>query len=117
MGRRVLIVDDSPDFRRLARRLLEGEGFEVVGAVADAGEALVAAVGLAPVVILVDVNLPDASGFELAEWLARDLPDAAVLVTSARGRVDFEQLALASGAVGFVPKDDLSGDELERLLS
>jgi hypothetical protein len=39
-----------------------------------------------------------------------------VLLTSTRGRDDFEQLALASGERGFVPEDDLSGAELDRLL-
>jgi DNA-binding NarL/FixJ family response regulator len=95
---------------------LESDGYEVVGAAGDAGEALAVAGELAPDVILLDVNLPDASGFELAARLARERPRTAVLLTSTRGRPDFEQLALTSGARGFVPKDDLSGAELDRLL-
>jgi DNA-binding NarL/FixJ family response regulator len=116
VGRRLLIVDDNPDFRRLARQLLEGDGYEVVGVACDAREALATAAELAPEVVLLDVNLPDTSGFEVAARLARELPGTAVLLTSTHGRPDFEQLALANGARGFVSKDDLSGAELDRLL-
>jgi DNA-binding NarL/FixJ family response regulator len=116
MSRRLLIVDDNPDFRRLARRLLETEGYEIVGDAEDARAAVSAAATLSPEVVLLDVNLPDASGFDLAARLTRERPAIAVLLTSTHGRHDFEQLALASGARGFVPKDDLSGSELDRLL-
>jgi DNA-binding NarL/FixJ family response regulator len=112
----LLIVDDNRDFRRFARRLLESDGYEVVGAAADAGEALTLAGELGPDVILLDVNLPDASGFDMAARLAREQPQTAVLLTSTHGRHDFEQLALARGARGFVPKDDLSGAAIDRLL-
>lgn len=112
----MLIVDDNPGFRRLARRFLEYGGFVVVATVRDAGEALLAVEGLAPEVVLLDVNLPDASGFELAARLMHGCPELAVLLTSTRGGCDFEQRALASGAVGFVQKDDLSRAVLEGLL-
>jgi DNA-binding NarL/FixJ family response regulator len=115
--KRLLIVDDSPDFRRLARRLLEIGGYEVVGAAGDAAEGLAAAARLAPEVVLLDVNLPDASGFEIATRLSRDHPRTVVLLTSTRGRDDFEELAVANGARGFVAKDDLSGAALDRLLT
>jgi CheY-like chemotaxis protein len=98
MGRRLLIVDDNPSFRRLARRLLEGEGYEVIGEAESAHEALDATRELSPEVVLLDVNLP------------------AVLLTSTHGRGDFEQLAESCGACGFVPKDELSGREVARLL-
>jgi two-component system response regulator EvgA len=117
MRRRLLIVDDNPDFRRLARWLLEDDGYEVVGAAGDGQEGLAAAGALAPDVVLLDVNLPDANGFEVAVRLTREQPSAAVLLTSTQERQDFDQLALACGARGFVPKDDLSAAELDRLLA
>jgi CheY-like chemotaxis protein len=116
MNRRLLIVDDNRDFCRLVRRLLEDEGYDVVGAAGDAGEALAVAGELAPDVVLLDVNLPDANGFEVAARLVRERPSVAVVLTSTRGAHDFDQLAVASGARGFVPKDDLSAVELDRLL-
>ena len=116
MPRSLLIVDDNRDFCRLARRLLEDGGYEVVGAAGDADAALAAADRLEPEVVLLDVNLPDASGFDVAGHLLRQRPDTVVLLTSTHDRYDYEQLAIASGARGFVPKDDLSGAELDRLL-
>ena|ERR671930_121972 len=117
MRHRILIVDDNPRFRRLVRRLLEGEGYEVVGAAESAQEALVAARELSPDLVLLDVSLPDGSGFEVAATISRERPEAVVLLTSTHGRSEFEQLAERSGARAFVPKDELSGKELARLLS
>jgi DNA-binding NarL/FixJ family response regulator len=70
----------------------------VVGVAGDGQEGLTAAGELAPDVVLLDVNLPDASGFEVAVRLAREQPGAAVLLTSTQGHHDFDQLALACGA-------------------
>jgi CheY-like chemotaxis protein len=116
MQRRLLIVDDNARFRRLAWCLFEDHGYEVVGAVGGAGEALSAVERLAPEVVLLDVNLPDGSGFEVAARLVRDRPSMVVLLTSTRGADEFEQLAVASGAAGFVPKDDLSAAAIDRLV-
>jgi DNA-binding NarL/FixJ family response regulator len=117
VGQRLLIVDDNPGFRRLASRLLEGEGYEVVGSAGDGREGLAAARELEPEVVLLDVNLPDGSGFEVAARLAEQTPGAAVLLTSTHSRDDYEQLAIDSGARGFVPKDELSAAELRRVLA
>ena len=59
---RVLIVDDHPTFRRFARRLLQDEGFVVVGEAGDGASALDAVRELRPEVVLLDVMLPDVSG-------------------------------------------------------
>ena len=66
----VLIVDDHPSFRTSARRLLEAEGFDVVGEARDGHEAVAAAQQLQPDLILLDVQLPDLDGFEVAARLA-----------------------------------------------
>ncbi len=62
----VLIVDDHPSFRATARLLLESEGFEVVGEAADGTAGLLAARELEPDLVLLDVQLPDIDGFEVA---------------------------------------------------
>ncbi len=67
----VLIVDDDPGFRRLATLLLEDEGFEVVGAAADGVTAARAARELGPDVVLLDVNLTEESGFDVARRICR----------------------------------------------
>ena len=68
----VLIVDDHADFRASASELLEAEGFDVVGAAADAGRAVELALRLRPQIVLLDVQLPERDGFAVAERLAEE---------------------------------------------
>ncbi len=114
--RRVLVVDDHPSFRSCARALLAAEGFEVVGEAADGATALALADELAPELVLLDIRLPDIDGFEVASrLLARD-PELAIVLVSSRDAAEYGALIDASGARGFVPKADLSGAALEKLL-
>ena len=109
MDHTVLIVDDQAAFRRLARALLEADGFVVVGEAGDAAQALEAAHRLAPDVVLLDVRLPDASGVEVARlMLAWSAPPTVVLTSTA----DYERAAGECGAQGFISKGQLSGPAL-----
>ena len=110
----VLIVDDHEGFRVSARKLLELDGLTVVGEAADGASALVLARELRPQVVLLDVALPDGSGFDVAERLA-GVPSKVVL-TSSRERRDFGERIRRSRALGFVPKDRLSGAALYALV-
>jgi DNA-binding NarL/FixJ family response regulator len=114
---RVLIVDDHAGFRATARRLLEGEGYEVVGDAEDAATALAAARETRPELVLIDVHLPDLDGFELTERLIEVDPELQVVLTSSRDIEDFGGYVEASPARGFVPKAELSGSSLAALLS
>jgi DNA-binding NarL/FixJ family response regulator len=116
MPQRILIVDDHPSFRATARLLLESEGFEVVGEAPDGHEALRLAAELRPAVVLLDVNLPDLDGFEVARRLAAYPARPVVVMTSSRDGSDFGTLVAASGAAGFVAKSDLSGEAIDGLL-
>ena len=112
----VLIVDDHPSFRASARVLLEAEGFSVVGEAADGATALTEIERLGPQVVLLDVQLPDTDGFQVAaEVCSRAKPPAIILVSSRDGS-DFGPLVQRSGARGFVPKAELSGDRVQELL-
>jgi len=111
----VLIVDDEAAFRRQASRLLAIRGFSVVGEAADASDALRAARTLEPRAVVVDVNLPDRSGLELAVELLQLRAPPRVLLTSADAEVGAEDLRRC-GAVGFVPKDRLPTSDLAALL-
>jgi DNA-binding NarL/FixJ family response regulator len=112
----LLIVDDHATFRASARLLLESEGFEVVGEAADGGSAIELTRSLAPDLILLDVQLPDIDGFEVASRLTDGDGAPAVILTSSRDRGDFGPLVRASGARGFVGKAELSGESLRSLL-
>jgi DNA-binding NarL/FixJ family response regulator len=110
----VLIVDDHPAFRASARTLLELDGFEVVGEGHDAASGLELARALSPDLVLLDVALPDMSGFDVAEALATT--SVKVILTSSREQSDLGKRVRQSGALGFISKDDLSGESMRSLL-
>ena len=116
MAATVLIVDDHPGFRAAARRLLELEGYVVVGEAADGLSALDAARALHPELILLDVQLPDINGFEVAERLSGDEIKPAVLLTSSREASDYGPCLARSPAAGFLPKAELSAAGIADIL-
>jgi DNA-binding NarL/FixJ family response regulator len=109
---RVLIVDDHPSFRETARALLEAEGFEVVGEAEDGESAIEAAKRLRPELVLLDVQLPDIDGFEVAARLTSNGGAPAIVLTSSRDASEYLGLVEQSGARGFVPKAELSARAL-----
>jgi|SRR5471032_966668 len=112
----VLIVDDHPSFRASARLLLEAEGYDVVGEATDGSAALHAATDLQPELVLLDVQLPDMDGFEVARRLTGGGGGPVVILVSSRDGSDFGPLVAESGARGFIAKGDLCGAALTALL-
>jgi DNA-binding NarL/FixJ family response regulator len=112
----VLIVDDHPSFRASARMLLEAEGFDVVGEAADGFAAIEAVHELQPQMVLLDVQLPDIDGFEVAARLTANGAGPAVVLTSSRDVGDLGPLGESAQVRGFIPKSELSGAALEALL-
>jgi DNA-binding NarL/FixJ family response regulator len=113
----VLVVDDHPEFRALARAVLEADGFAVVGEAVDGAAAIAQALELRPHVVLVDVQLPDIDGFEVARRLQDFEDPPRVILTSVRGRSFYRRRLLEDGAPAFVAKSELSGQALERLIA
>jgi len=100
--RTVIVVDDHAAFRRQAVRLLEAAGFEVVGEAADGAGALALADQVHPDAAMLDVGLPDRSGFDVARALPTDLD---VLLVSS----DADALMLADEHERpFLRKDELT---------
>jgi DNA-binding NarL/FixJ family response regulator len=111
---RCLIVDDNPSFLDAARILLGREGVDVAGVASTSAEALRRAEELAPDLVLVDVVLGDESGFNIARRLGA--VGAIVVLISTHDQADIEDLLEGSAAVGFLPKSELSANELRRIL-
>jgi two-component system response regulator EvgA len=114
---KVLIVDDHPSFRASARRMLEADGFEVVAEASTGAEGIRSAVDIDPELVLLDVHLPDIDGFDVAARLCLGSNAPAVVLTSSHDSSDFGPLVERSGARGFIPKSELSGEALSRLLN
>jgi DNA-binding NarL/FixJ family response regulator len=112
----LLIVDDHPEFRSLARKLLTAGGFEVVGEAADGHAAVTVARELRPDVVLLDVQLPGIDGFEVTALLRDGDAGPAVVLTSTRDRVDYGPRVDRCGAHGFIPKAELSGTAVRALV-
>jgi two-component system response regulator EvgA len=109
--RSLLIVDDHVPFRSWAREVLAHEGFDVVGEAGDGRTAVLLAAELRPDVVLLDIQLPDLDGFEVAEQIG----GSAVVLTSGRAPEDFGG-RLSASPHPFVRKDDLSGAALDAAL-
>ena len=112
----VLIVDDHPSFRASARAILEADGFSIVGEAEDGATGLALLRRLRPDVVLLDVQLPDMSGFDVCIECG-DLDTTSVVLVSSRDATDYGSLIESSGARGFVPKADLSGAAIISLIA
>ena len=112
---RIVIVDDHPGFRAWARAVLAAEGFQVAGEAADGASALAAVLAVRPDVVLLDVQLPDADGFAVADVLLAARPRPEVILTSSRDSSAYE-VDLARTGLPFVSKEDLSGSAIRLLM-
>jgi DNA-binding NarL/FixJ family response regulator len=112
----VLIVDDHPDFREAARAMLEAAGFEVVGEAADGEEAMRADRRTRPAVVLLDIQLPQVDGFQVAERLAAEPDPPVVVLVSSREAAAYGDRVALSPARGFISKVRLSGATLAALV-
>ena len=109
---RVLIVDDQPVFRRVARDLLKARGYVVVAEADGADTAMEALRRLAPDAVLLDVCLGEESGYDVARALTGAAPDVAVLLVSADERWVCRESVRECGARGFVLKSRLVDADL-----
>jgi two-component system nitrate/nitrite response regulator NarL len=113
---RCLIVDDSEEFVASATRLLESQGVKVVAAATDSTDALRLAYALRPDLVLVDIELGDEDGIELAQTLGEKVPETRVVLVSGYARDELSELIADSPAVGYLPKRELGAQAIAKLL-
>ncbi|HVR05880.1 MAG TPA: response regulator transcription factor [Solirubrobacteraceae bacterium] len=100
-----MIADDHHFFRDGLREMLEAGGIEVVGEASDGEEAVALTRRLAPDVVLLDLNMPGASGIDALRELAGSAPRVqGVILTASTQNADVLD-ALAAGACGYLLKD------------
>ena len=117
MGPRCLIVDDNAAFLAAARDTLGRQGINVVGVASSGQEAPEPPRPLQLDLMLVDVDLGDENGFDLARQLAEsDRQAPPIVLISTYGEHDLADLIAGSPALGFVSKAHLSGEAIRGLL-
>ena len=115
----VLVVDDHDGFRARTRSLLERDRYRVVEA-ADGVGAIAQAAAERPDLVLLDVHLPDMTGFEVAAALRRSAGSggtARILLISTHPAHDYAEQIAGSGADGFIDKADLSASAIAAMLA
>lgn len=105
MSNAILVVDDEPDLRLLVRMTLEGNGYDVEEA-STAAEAIIQALAVRPRLILLDIRLPDAEGFEVLKTLKAtpELAETPVVMMSAHSSPPTLQKAEVIGSHDYLIK-------------
>ncbi len=107
---RVLVVDDNVDVRAaICAHLRMLPSVVVVGEAADGDQALFAADGLRPDVVLMDVSMPGCNGIEATRRLRARLAGVVVILISVNSSALIQRLAIEAGADAFISKDELAG--------
>ena len=117
MAASVLVVDDDPVFRDLARRVLAADGLTVVAEAESVASAIDVAHAVRPDAVLVDVGLPDGDGITLARRLASLPWRPRIVLTSTDADAASAEDLRRSGAGAFVAKHELPNAPLDRLLA
>ena len=117
MRRRILVIDDNTAFRGALGQVLDTDCFVVIAGAATGGSGVQLAREHKPDLVIVDVQLPDTDGFNVAEQLAGLDLTLDVILTSGLDSSDLGALVTDSSARGFIPKAELSAAAIEALLA
>jgi DNA-binding NarL/FixJ family response regulator len=102
--KRLLIVDDHAVVRHGLKLACEHNGFQVVASLPTIAEARSAIAALNPQIVVVDINLPDGSGFELIQWIRKINNSLPIVVLSLNDSPEYVRAACSSGANAYVVK-------------
>lgn len=113
---KVLIVDDHPLFRRGLRQIIEeNKQFEIVGEAADGAVGLRLAAELKPDIIVVDVDMPQLNGLQMARALRREQSSAQIVFLTMYSDEALFNAALDIGVKGYVLKENAGGEVISAL--
>ena len=112
----VVIVDDHAGFRAAAQKMLEDRGFNVIGTASSGFEALAEVERLHPHVVVLDIQLPDIDGIQVAARLALLPISPDVVLTSSRDATDYGVRLDGASSKGFLPKGEFSAAALIQVL-
>ena len=104
MTRRVLIVDDHPIVRAGLEQALSKADFSICAVAASKNEAMAQIARTNPNLILLDLNLPDGSGFEVASWVRGISDTTGIVILTLNDAPELLLAALAARVSGFVLK-------------
>ena len=100
----VMIVDDASFMRRVIRKIIESEGYEVAGEAMDGAEAIEKYESLQPDLVTMDIVMPRCSGINALETIMLRHPEARVVMCSALGQEGLVEESLRAGARDFIVK-------------
>jgi DNA-binding NarL/FixJ family response regulator len=121
MPTEILIVDDSPQIRRMVRSWLESENrFRVCGEACDGREGIAKALNLKPDLIVLDLSMPGMNGLETASTLQKALPGVPIILLTLYADSELVQQARGVGVASVLSKLDhmtVLCDEVESLVA
>lgn len=114
----ILIVDDNDVFRHHASLFLERQNvFEIAGTAATAADGARLFEQLQPDIVLLDISLPDRSGFELIEAMKEIRPKARIILITSHDEEEYRIRAQEKGADGYIVKRRMARDLLRVIAS
>lgn len=115
MGKKtVLIADDHPLVVEGIASLLRSE-FEIVGSVFNGRDLIATAKRLRPDLITLDIGMPELNGIEAAARLKESSPQTLLICVTQQNDLEYLLAALRAGIMGFVSKQDVTGELLDAL--
>lgn len=104
MSARVLIVDDAIFMRTVLRKMLEEDGYEVVGEAGNGKDAIKLAKEHQPDVVTLDITMPEMDGVTALPEIIKNAPETKVIMCSAMGQQPMVEDAIKAGAKDFIVK-------------
>lgn len=107
MALRVLIVDDSETTRRILRRIILSQYWDVCGEAENGWSGVKKFQELRPDVVVIDLGMPDISGIEAAKWMSESDPTVPLILFTLLDAAGIESAAKEAGICAVVPKTEV----------